>query len=221
MRTVNVKLERFIARITGDVTPAPRKTSPPANDIIYFRDKSGRSNAADAQLIPRLAAGRKVLVVGDYLPGMPHGVTYVSPPEEGTELSYEMDPVMADHVRQLKVLNPVLWFTSPAYSDLIDSVDHSLVVYDCTRQISHESGEMSRVQEDYLLSFADIIFVWDSDAYVSKRAASSNVFRLQQPRQGKEWDSVVKTMNTIVGSAPSRASFWEEPTIGKRLFALG
>lgn len=73
---------------------------------------------------------------------------------------------------------PILWFYSPAFISMVESLDSSLVVYDCMDELSSFKGASPLLitQENSLLQKADLVFTGGKSLYEAKLKKHANVY---------------------------------------------
>ena len=81
-------------------------------------------------------------------------------------------------MNMLKMERPLLWFYSAEFVDVIDSLPHSLVVYDCMDELSafQNASPLLIFQEKQLMEAADVMFTGGKSLYESKRRFHPNVY---------------------------------------------
>jgi glycosyltransferase involved in cell wall biosynthesis len=141
-------------------------------------------------IVQRLSKNSRILFVEEPIPftkgeeGTAHiynpakNITVLQPkikwenfPEELLELIQQQSEKLAFHL-------PVLWFYSPMFVDLTESLSHSLVVFDCMDELSAFAGAPQSLldKEEHLLNIADVVFTGGRSLYEAKRKRASNVY---------------------------------------------
>jgi glycosyltransferase involved in cell wall biosynthesis len=75
------------------------------------------------------------------------------------------------YINKFDIYNPVLWFYTPAFADVIPYINHSGVVYDCMDQLSNFkfAPKDLNIQEKSLIKRADIVFTGGKSLYEDKK----------------------------------------------------
>jgi glycosyltransferase involved in cell wall biosynthesis len=143
-------------------------------------------------LMSQLSRGRKILFVeepisftednrgtANILEPIPN-VTVIQPRVAAETMAEELEPIVKKYMGQHGLSNPVLWFYSASFLEMIDRLEgYSAVVYDCMDELSAFKGAPFdlRFKEQRLISLADIVFTGGKSLYDSKRKLKEeNVF---------------------------------------------
>ena len=72
--------------------------------------------------------------------------------------------------KQLRIDSRVAWFYSPSFIDLLGTVPHEVIVYDCMDELSQFKGAptLLKNQEKELMAVADLVFTGGRSLYESK-----------------------------------------------------
>ncbi len=162
------------------------------HDIIVFSHLRWEFVTQRPQhIVNRLAQGRKVLFIEEPIAytdedrgtartvQVGKSVTVVQPHISHEHMIAELEKIVAEYSEKLAIKNPILWFYSPMFSDIIPSIkNHRLVVYDCMDELSAFKGASPELKfkERMLVSYADVVFTGGKSLFESKKTLKENVF---------------------------------------------
>lgn len=138
-------------------------------------------------LLSRLARHHRILFVEEPISGgkkegfslktVDKNIIVVQPHGTSTNFVQWFTPHLQQLAKKHLFHMPVLWFYSPANSDILECIDHSLVVYDCMDELTKFKFASSQLasQEVYLLSHADIVFTGGKSLYEAKKKLHPHV----------------------------------------------
>jgi glycosyltransferase involved in cell wall biosynthesis len=93
------------------------------------------------------------------------------------------DPILVkeiiyDHISWDTNQPPILWFYSPNFVEMVNEINHSLIIFDCMDELSafKFAPQKLKDQEKTLLKLADIVFTGGRSLYESKKKFHDNVF---------------------------------------------
>jgi glycosyltransferase involved in cell wall biosynthesis len=103
-------------------------------------------------------------------------ITVIQPKISAKNFSKELSPLVNFYLSKWGIIEPILWFYSASFVDVVDSVDHSLLVYDCMDELSAFKGASKNLiaQEKKLLNLSDVVFTGGKSLYESKRKHNIN-----------------------------------------------
>ncbi len=106
------------------------------------------------------------------------GITVVQPYRNKNGETTELKTILEAIMIQQQISQPVLWFYSPAWVNIIDEVDHSLVVYDCMDELSAFKGAATSLisEEKLLLDKADVVFTGGKSLFEAKKKFHDHIF---------------------------------------------
>jgi glycosyltransferase involved in cell wall biosynthesis len=196
------------------------------NDIIVFSHLRWNFVFQRPQhIITRLAKKRKILFVEEPIPfkesehGKAHllypekNITILQPKISSEEMLTELPRLIKKQNKSLNLDNPLLWFYSAAFSELISEIKHSLVVYDCMDELSAFDGASPSLiaQEKYLLSEADVVFTGGKSLYEEKKKWAENVFCFPSSVDKKHFSQVGLREDLVLRPKERKIS---HPTVG-------
>jgi glycosyltransferase involved in cell wall biosynthesis len=140
-------------------------------------------------IINRLAKDRKILFIEEPIPfteenkGTAHtikaskNITVLQPRISWDQMHDELEPLVTEYMDKLAINEPILWFYSAGFGEMVKRIDHSLVVYDVMDELSAFKGASPRhlEQERELLKYADVVFTGGKSLYESKSQLHDNV----------------------------------------------
>lgn len=141
-------------------------------------------------LLNRFAQSRKVLFVEEPIPfddnnkgtanilSKSENLTVLQPRISWGNMTTEIIPLVTAEMKHLEIATPVLWFYAPMYSQVIENIPHSLIIFDCMDELKAFKGAPPALldNEKYLLSKADIVFTGGKSLYDSKKKVHNNVY---------------------------------------------
>lgn len=85
-------------------------------------------------------------------------------------------------ISKLRIRNPILWTYMPNTADLLNYIEHDLLVYDCVDEHSEYTGLINKQvmidMERDLMAECDIVFVTAPGLYEDKKAFAKNIYYL-------------------------------------------
>lgn len=176
------------------------------------------------QILTRLAKQRKILFIEEpitfnssergkasiYHPEK--NITVMQPKIAFKNLTQDLPLLIAKQIRSEKLHDPVLWFYSAAFSEIIPFLNHSLIVYDCMDELAAFKGASPLLvaQEKYLLSVADIVFTGGKSLYEEKKKHAGNIYCFPSSVDQKHFARAYKD-ETIL---PKDIKNISQPTVG-------
>lgn len=108
--------------------------------------------------------------------------------------------------------DPILWFYSASFVDMLDIVPHSLIIYDCMDELSLFRGAPLTLinQEKRLLGWADIVFTGGKSLYESKKQFHPNVYCFPSSVDSKHFETAKHPDTTI----PEELQQLKKPIVG-------
>jgi glycosyltransferase involved in cell wall biosynthesis len=105
-------------------------------------------------------------------------ITVVQPRIAWNGFIENLIPLLQSFISESAIHQPMLWFYSAAFVDVIQNIDHTLVIYDCMDELSAFEGASTELQqqEKQLLEQADIVFTGGKSLYNSKRKFHKNIY---------------------------------------------
>jgi glycosyltransferase involved in cell wall biosynthesis len=162
-------------------------------------------------IISRFAKDRKVIVIEEPIEFTkankdtayvikPHkNITVLQPRMLLEELPQKLPLLIKKYAEKDTFINPVFWFYSAMFSEVIPNAQHSMIVYDCMDELSafkNASAELIE-QERYLLSEADIVFSGGKSLYEEKKKYASNAFCFPSSVDHKHFAKAYKNKNAV------------------------
>lgn len=137
-------------------------------------------------IVSKLAKRNRILYVEEPIPFHPldrgttslfhpqKNITVLQPKIVAEHINQDLPLLIAKQIREQRMKNPVLWFYSPAFRDIISMLNHSLVVYD------YLGGKAiyDATRADYLLTTADIVFSSERRFFEKKKIVLKNLYYL-------------------------------------------
>ncbi|MEO6508643.1 MAG: glycosyltransferase [Patescibacteria group bacterium] len=175
-------------------------------------------------IINRMAKNRKILFVEEPIPfdnknrgtanviDGGNNITVIQPRIPYEAMVSEGVEVVEEYINDLKLKNPILWFYAPMYSDMLNRIEHSLVVYDCMDELAAFKGAPVELitNEKYLISQADVVFTGGKSLYESKKKLHNNVYCFPSSVDRKHFEKVSKKSTTI----PADLATLQHPVVG-------
>ncbi len=173
------------------------------HDMIVFSDVRWTPlSKYPQQVVLRLAKQKKILFVEEPLPlhfpspgkeilfSPQKNVTVLQPRVSHEQITQQVPLLLAKQLRRQKMRNPVLWFYSSLYSEIIPYLNYSLIICDYT----NKKDMYYDAQSEYLLSVADVVITGN---YIqSDKNLSSATF----------WEESTHKMHQIINQALKRKS---------------
>lgn len=178
------KLTRLLFnKIKDDLLPLPSTDS--RFDLIVFSHLRWEFVTQRPQhLISRIGKGRKVLFVEEPIPFTDEdrgtaavlrpteNITVIQPRIGKEDFGAELERIVKYYQVQLHLQNPVIWFYSASFLEMLDRIHgYSAVVYDCMDELSQFKGAPLdlRLKEQRLIEMADLVFTGGKSLYESKK----------------------------------------------------
>ncbi len=162
------------------------------NDIIVFSHLRWEFVFQRPQhIMTRFAQDRKIVFIEEPLPQDGAGdstelvyspqenVTVIQPKFSPERLELELPPLVAHYSKKLNLHNPLLWFYSAHFYEVLAHLTQfSLVVYDCMDELSAFRGASPdlKSKEIMLLKRADVVFTGGKSLYESKKTLRDEVY---------------------------------------------
>lgn len=137
-------------------------------------------------IVSKLAKQNRILFVEEPIPFLPFdrgtsslfrpqkNITVLQPKIAVEHIKQDLPLLIAKQIREQHIQNPILWFFSPVFRDLVAMLNHSLVVYDYREQDSIDYP----ISAEYLLTAADIVFSNEREYFEKKKNISANLYYL-------------------------------------------
>lgn len=185
-------------------------------------------------VVTQLAKKNRILFIEEPIPFHPmdrgkttlfspqKNITVLQPKIAHEFIKQELPLVIAKQIRLQKMHNPILWFYSGLFGDLVSLLNHSLIIYD----YMNKERILENTQETYLFSVADIIFVSEKYFFEKNKAQISNLHYLPQSfiLQDKVGIDIQKIMlkaievksQTVLRTRPFYHPFIPQLTVGNK-----
>jgi glycosyltransferase involved in cell wall biosynthesis len=175
-------------------------------------------------IITRLAKDRKILFVEEPIPftkenkntvriiNAERNIVRLQPRITFEDFTQKLPSLVDQQTKLLGFKNPMLWFYSAAFSEIIPLLNSSLVVYDCMDELSLFKGASPTLiaQEKYLLAKADVVFTGGKSLYEEKKKYAENVFCFPSSVDQKHFAKADDTKTAV----PSDIKKISRPTVG-------
>lgn len=199
------KLDRFATNFSlqVDENKISLFSQPQAQNIVVFSHLRWEFVKQRPQhLLERLAKNGRILFFEEPIHfsekdrGTAHvfepskNVTIIQPRIGGDSLIEELTPIVKNILNEYGIEKPLLWFYSAAFSDIIQNLSYSAIVYDCMDELTAFKNAPSQLilQEKHLLKHADIVFTGGKSLYESKKEHHDNVYCFPSSVDKKHFD---------------------------------
>lgn len=197
------------------------------NDIIIFSHLRWHHVTQRPQHITKLLSQHhKVLFVeepiapGKYFSGTPQiekideNLTVLTPRMEWCSwdcMSARYKKIVGDFLDKNTYHNPLFWFYSPNFVNILDAFSPEIVVYDCMDELSKfKFADPKLVQrEQKLLSLADVVFTGGKSLYNEKKKYHTNAHCFPSSVDAKHF-----MVNNKTAEVPSDLAGIPQPIIG-------
>ncbi|MBP9700076.1 glycosyltransferase [Candidatus Woesebacteria bacterium] len=139
-------------------------------------------------------------------------ITLLQPRISWENMSQELVPILEEQFLEMGISDPILWFYSPMFIDVADSLSYSKIVYDCMDELSAFLGAPQSLlsKEEKLLQLSDVVFTGGKSLYESKRQRHANVHCFPSSVDEKHFKKVFKSSTPI----PADISTIKPPVVG-------
>lgn len=106
-----------------------------------------------------------------------------------------LQKIIDKFTQKTKMEKPILWFYSPAFVEMIDRIDHSVVVFDCMDELSAFKGASKELlhQEKILLDKADVVFTGGKSLYDAKKDRHSFIHCFPSSVDRKHFEKAIES----------------------------
>lgn len=199
------KLDRFVTNFSlqVDENKISLFSQPQSHNIIVFSHLRWEFVKQRPQhLLERLAKNGRIIFIEEPIHfnekdrGTAHmfephkNITVIQPRISIESMTEELVPIIKNLLNDFDINKPLLWFYSAAFSDIIQHLSYSAIVYDCMDELTAFKGAPPQLilQEKYLLKHADIVFTGGKSLYESKKKHHNNVFCFPSSVDKKHFD---------------------------------
>lgn len=139
-------------------------------------------------------------------------ITVFQPRIGWESMTQELAPMLEDQFLEMGISDPILWFYSPMFIDIADTLSYSKIVYDCMDELSAFLGAPQSLlsKEEKLLQLSDVVFTGGKSLYESKRQRHANVHCFPSSVDEKHFKKVFKSSTPI----PADISAIKPPVVG-------
>lgn len=139
-------------------------------------------------------------------------ITVLQPRISWDDMTQELAPILEDYFVETGISDPILWFYSPMFIDIADTLSYSKIVYDCMDELSAFLGAPQSLlaKEEKLLQLCDVVFTGGKSLYESKRQRHSNVHCFPSSVDEKHFKKVFMSSTPV----PSDISTIKPPVVG-------
>jgi len=126
-------------------------------------------------------------------------IKVIQPIIDRANLITELLPIIKDQVLKFESETPNLWFYSPEFVEIIDLLDHKLVIYDCMDQLTSFKGASAQLldQEKKLLAKADIVFTGGKSLFEEKKKFAAEVYCFPSSVNAEQFKKAT-AVNTLI-----------------------
>lgn len=139
-------------------------------------------------------------------------ITLLQPRISWDTMTQDLAPILEEKFLELGIVDPILWFYSPMFIDIADSLSYSKIVYDCMDELSAFLGAPQSLlaKEEKLLQLSDVVFTGGKSLFESKQRRHPNVHCFPSSVDEKHFQKVFKSSTAI----PSDISTIKPPVVG-------
>lgn len=137
-------------------------------------------------IVTKLAKRNRILYIEEPIPFHPldrgttslfypqKNITVLQPKITPEHIQQDLPLLIAKQIREQRMQNPILWFYSPMFREIVPLLNHSLVIYDYMgREAIHDTDKI-----EYLFSASDIVFSNEKQFFENKKKTFSNLYYL-------------------------------------------
>jgi len=194
------------------------------NDIIVFSHLRWEFVFQRPQhLLTRLSKNRRIIFIeepiefnnenkGDTKVIQHENITILQPRISRENLIEEVESIIKEYSQLLNLHNPIFWFYSPEFVNIIHKIPSFYIVYDCMDQLTAFKGASSKLlaQEQDLLRFADIVFTGGKSLYEEKKKYNENTYCFPSSVAREHFEKA----NNILTQIPSDIKKLKKPIVG-------
>ncbi len=164
-------------------------------------------------IIQRLSKNRNILIVEEPIPfhkrdegkakitQVDTNITVLQPQARWENFSDVVTPFVQQYVKEKGSSQPILWFYSPMFVEVSETIPHQLIVFDCMDELSAFNGAPQSLidKEAQLLEMADVVFTGGKSLFDSKKQKAKKVFCFPSSVDQQHFEKALKVFTPVPG----------------------